>query len=583
MRRTRSGPRNVRGSCAVWLVAAALAIAAPAWGVEVTLCGSDTQPGPGTNFAQALVAGGTITFRCAPSVLRITQQHFLTTSVDIDGGNRIILDGDHRASMLLVTAPQVQVRLANITVRRVGMPRRPPLLNYIFAGVVEGQDVLRVSIYNSRIVDSYSPIRAGDGSVTVSDTVFDMNHDVAVQAANISLTRTTIQYTQGAPIIGVGGQVSLIDTQIFGNGRSVFDQCTLSIIRTPFTNNIATADGPVGAKGGGAVFTGCTTEIVNSNFTNNRSTNGGAIYVGKNAPHVTIRGSRFDGNIATVHGGAIAMEPLMGTERLLALQYVVLTGNRANLGGAVDLGEFIENNTALEAQGVTFSENTATARGGAVAGTNAAVRIARGVFVRNEAAVSGAAIALTRFAARTNIIANTLFVLNKSPGGTFVGDSTRLVNSTVLGSQGPGLKVFTTGPPSSPAAVIRLANTIVENNSGGNCTGGPTRFVNEGSNLQYPDTSCGTDIPVAAALLDGLYAPILGGPARAQGTDTVCASAPVQGRDVYGLRRPQADRCSIGAVEGDLAQLLRERRRREREPRPEWPLRKPDATTPSAR
>jgi len=427
-----------------------------------------------------------------------------------------------------------------------------------------------VLLHNTRIVGSHAPIRAGEGAVIAEDSDFDSNTETAIAARIIELTRVKIRQTAGSPMEAIGGTVTLTDSDISANGRSVFDQCQLSIVRTPFTANVAETDGPAGAKGGGALFTGCTTTIENSRFVNNRSSTGGAIYIGKNAPSVIIQGSRFEGNRATNNGGAIAMEPFDAVRRTLELVYITFKNNQAKMGGAIDLGEFLENDTLLDARGVTFTANAASSQGGAIAGTNAAVQIRRGLFLRNEAQWGGA-IWLHKRAVRPSVVANTLFALNKAPSGTFVGDSTRFVNVTMVGSEGPGIVVFPYGQNTGRA--LRLANTIVENNSGDNCRGGLPGIVDEGDNVQFPGTSCGATIREAVALLDTFYAPIIGGAARAQGNEATCAAAPVQGHDVYGEKRPQADRCSIGAVEGDVTQMLR-RRRLGREPGhiPEWPL-----------
>jgi predicted outer membrane repeat protein len=543
-----------RWLCALLCVAALTAPESGAAQTEVDRCGSDVEPG-GTNLGIALAAGGQITFRCGgAATIRITKQHSVTRSVDIDGGGQVTLDGNNQAAFLLVTGPtgpQVTVRLANLTIRRMAHPAGT------MAGVFQG---LRIVIVNSAISESNSPIVANT-QVAVENSTFDANRGVLINANNVDLTRTTIRSNGGPPLMTFGGRINIIDSTFDGNRGSIFlkgGNCSVNIVRTTFTNNRSTSL-DFETPGGGAFVTQCATEIENSKFLNNNtSANGGAIRMARDAPRVSIRGSRFEGNTATGGGGAIAMDSLLAPRRVLALQYTILTGNKAKIGAAISLGEAIENDTRLEGNGVTFTGNAASDRGGAIAGTNASVIMLRGVFRRNEAQ-SGAAIWLNTLGDRASVIANTLFALNKAPGGTFVGNLTRFANTTMVGSEGPGLVQFPAFTGTNPARAIRLANSIVENNSGGNCRPGASGVVDEGSNLQFPGTTCGAGIPVAAAVLDTFYAPIIGGAARARGNDKVCAADPVHGHDLYGEKRPQTDRCSIGAVEGDLERLMRRR------------------------
>lgn len=564
MRNIRKGARSKRlrrWLCAV-LCAGALGLPAGAAAeepalTEVDRCGSDVEPG-GTNLATALVRGGRITFRCGgPATIRITRQHAPTRSVDIDGGNQITLDGNNETALLLVTGPtglSVTVRLANLTIRRMAHPAGT------MAGVFQG---VQLAVVNSHISESQSPIIVSR-QLLIEGSTFESNRGVLINGNDVDLVRTTIRSNSGPPLLGFGGVVTIADSLFEGNVRSILlarsgTNCSLRIVRTRFVNNRSTAPDLQTPPGGGAFLTRCRTEIDNGIFSGNSTSGpGGAILIGAEAPEVIIRGSRFEDNSAAEGGGAIAIAPALSPRRLLKLQYTILSRNRAKMGGAVFTGQSPENDLVLEGQGVTFADNVASVAGGAIAGWNTTLRMSRGVFRHNEASMGGA-VWLNMLAARESQIVNTLFVLNKSPGGTFVGNTTRFTNTTVVGSKGPGLVQAPAFTGNDPARGLRLANSIVENNSGGNCRPGRAGIVDDGSNLQFPDTSCGAGIKVAAALLDTFYAPIVGGPARAQGNDALCQGADVQARDLYGEKRPKSDRCSIGAVEGDLERLLKQR------------------------
>jgi predicted outer membrane repeat protein len=547
----RSGrrPATSRALCVV-LLFSALCLAereARAQNQVVNRCASDVEPG-GVNLAGALAAGGRITFNCGgPATITITRQHSITRSIDVDGANQITLDGNGQTPFLSADAPDAAVRLANVTVRRMFSTNQ--------SGVLGGQGRGRISIVNSRILESELPI-AVSGPVTIEDSVFEGNRNAVIGAASVTIARSRFRANDAIPIFSRTGRVEIVDSVFEGNRTgSVFRGCTgVSVVRTSFVDNAKMDTGP--DTGGGAFTTGCPTDVVNGTFTGNTSqSNGGAVRVLNTAVRVSFRGSRFSGNQAVLGGGAVSVQPPGPTPLAIVLRQTIFSGNAAQNGGALhfeESGGGVAPNARLEGQAVTFSANRAADRGGAIGGKPAVVNLTRGVFVRNEAQ-AGAAVWIDTPLNAQSAFVNSLFVLNQAPQGTFNGRSTQFINSTVLGSVGPGLALL---PAGGPAQAIQLTNTIVENNSGGNCPVDPGRVVDGGANLQFPGTSCGPGIPVAPALLDSFYAPLVGGPARAGGRDDVCRGAAVQGVDVYGTRRPQADHCSIGAVEGDMDRTI---------------------------
>ncbi len=517
-------------------------------GLEVDQCASDVAP-VGINLATALAAGGKITFRCAAgTTLRITKLHSVNRSVEIDGGGQVTLDGNSQASFLDAATSNLVVHLSNLTLRRLGSSSSTS------NGVARAD---RIIIENTRVLDSQSPIQAR-AFVSIENSEFDGNRGVVIQAPFVEMTGSKIRKTHGVPILGFGGLVNISDSEFEGNGRSVFQNCTLRIARTSFRNNTTELSADI-LRPGAALTTGCATEISKSTFSGNKSaTHAGAINIERGATFVVIEGCSFDGNSARHHGGAISFEPADQVSQVVQIKFSRFNGNKAETGGAVDIGEFPDSKVTLFMLGVTFIGNVASDNGGAIAGTDGILFLLRSVFKRNEAK-SGGAIWHNVLASRPNnpdVIANSLFVLNRSAGGVFNGNTARFLNSTIVGSNGPGLVAFPDAADGDTAKAIHLANTIVENSSGANCKGKPTSFVDQGSNLQFPGTTCGDRVLVAASTLDTFYAPMVGGPARARGDNTVCKSIAVQGHDLYGEKRPQSDQCSIGAVEGDLDRII---------------------------
>jgi hypothetical protein len=103
---------------------------------------------------------------------------------------------------------------------------------------------------------------------------------------------------------------------------------------------------------------------------------------------------------------------------------------------------------------------------------------------------------------------------------------------------------------------LRATNSVVANNAEQNCQfAGAGALDNGGWNVQFPGNSCG-GIPVADPMLDDFYVPAPQSPLQNAGSNAVCLVAPVFARDVYGQQRPRATNCTVGAVEGDIAQLL---------------------------
>src|SRR5262249_24555989 len=91
-------PAHGRAALKFLLIAGLLLIAVPNHPSRaradalVTLCGSDDQVGPGTNFSAAIASGGTIGFNCpGHPALQITHVHVINRPTTIDGGDAVSL------------------------------------------------------------------------------------------------------------------------------------------------------------------------------------------------------------------------------------------------------------------------------------------------------------------------------------------------------------------------------------------------------------------------------------------------------------------------------------------------------------
>ncbi|MEO5888231.1 MAG: choice-of-anchor Q domain-containing protein [Anaerolineales bacterium] len=126
-------------------------------------------------------------------------------------------------------------------------------------------------------------------------------------------------------------------------------------------------------------------------------------------------------------------------------------------------------------------------------------------------------------------------------GGIWNAGTATIVNVTIADNSAPtGLGGGIGG------AALTLTNTIVANNTGGNCTA--TMTITGSNNLQFPGTTCAGAIttadPMLGPLTNGVYPLLPGSPAIDTGTNTGCPPT-----DELGTTRPQGAACDIGAFE----------------------------------
>ncbi len=536
----------IRNAPCLALLAAFLPAALHADAV-INLCTADNEPVAGVDLSRAIAAGGRVTFSCpAGSVIIITAPHAISRNTQIDGSGSVTLDARGATAMFSLGAGSLSLTLNGLTMRG-GIPKAG-----VPGGVASGQGTLVVN--NSTITGNTAPINLSGGEAVITATNFVNDVGPAIQAPSISLTNSKIQGVSGNPMVSSGGRVTIDHSVVSGGGGSVFDRCTLSIAGSQFM-----------ASSSSAVTSGCDTYISTSKFLNNHGANGGGLYVTKGASGLSISGSTFSGNVASAQGGAIAFEPSTVTPRSLQLSAVTFEGNAAQDGGAINLGSFLENNNKLEGRALSFSSNTASKSGGAIAGTNAQLVLARVLFVNNTAGRSGGAIESLVYGIRPSIIANSIFSGNGAPGGSALhGSSIQFINVTIANNLGgPALSSFWPSPVlANPETyrLITLHNVAFSKNAGGGCDTGPAKalFLDAGQNLQFPAAGCAASIPVADPAFDAMFAPAWHGPASGSGDLAACMASPVGGVDLFGRHRPQGRNCAIGAVEGDLQSAVQQ-------------------------
>ena len=524
----------------------------------VTLFHDVDESGSGTNLRQAIAATpdqnsliNTITFQCGgPATISFTiggpLEIFQATS--IDGGSSVALTSaipSSRNSLFVVANPGSFLYLNNLTLSHTNTDHPiciPPVT--CPSTVINGQGITQLN--NVTIEDSYSPLSVTSGTLTISQSRFTGNSGTVVDIGDgvtTTVVGSSFQNNSDATPMVARGVVSITGSQFVGNGSASFfpGACQLSIDGSEFRNN---SDAAL------QINCGATT-ISNSLFANNSAARvGGAIRFFAGARQIELRADRFLSNSAPAGGGALWLAPPENGDIAILIDFSIFKGNRSgNLGGAVDIEKSADlSKTIVRLRRASFSRNTADRSGGAIAASDAQLLASQTVFADNSAKQQGGAVALNNARPLHSVLANSLFVRNSAPnGGAFSGDDSDFINSTVDSNAGVAIANAASHPP----VHIKLANTIVSNNSQGGC--GPAGLFDDGRrNLQFPSADCGASIDVANPHLDSMYIPLPKSPPSGAGDMTVCMHQPVDGRDIYGSARGSSGTCAIGAAENLL-------------------------------
>jgi len=516
----------------------------------VTVCSHNVEPGDARmDLAEAVKIGGRVTFGCA-GVIAFTSALALTKDVEIDGEGKITLDGQGERMFGLGSsiAPHVNfknIRIENAGTGSAGLP----------GSVVSGEGFVSFQD-NTSISKSVKPVWILAGSASFQNTRLAENTGpvVIVSEGELEISRNTTFTDSVGQSLATGPtvHVRILDTQFFRNGGADFGgskatSCEVVITNAWFANNTV-------AENGGALTTRCKLTMEDTQFENNvAGLEGGAVYLGIGAS-ATMNKVRFRGNRASGSGGAIAAVWNVSQQGGLRIRHGRFDSNAtAKAGGAIYTGEA----SLLDIGSSTFIGNSAPNAGGAIYVRQSALTVSNSLFLKNHTDSTGGAIASLCMPTKGGRIANTIVTENTAAnGGAFYGTHTTFLNATLTAN---GDIPVQQGVACSDSSAIAFANTIIDGGLNGACAGGDaTRiFKDLGHNLQFPGQTCGATITSAMPLLGMFLAPFVPfSPASGNGDNTVCMAPPINGRDIYGAHRPQGAVCSMGAVEGDLSQLV---------------------------
>lgn len=232
-------------------------------------------------------------------------------------------------------------------------------------------------------------IGMGSGKVYVTGYVFTSNKATtggAIRQVQADVEKALVEIN--------GSQFSSnIATE---EGGAIYNVGPMSIENATFTSNQSS-----GASGGAIYNDEATTSIVSSEFESNTSgTYGGAIHNLGSTSAMTVVNTKFKSNTSTAQGGAIAntstgklyLYAVSSEHGVTETTKAIFETNTANNETSGYGGGAIYNNAGVfTINGYTFTDNTASADGGAIC-TRSAATIENTTFSKNTSTLTGGAI-----------------------------------------------------------------------------------------------------------------------------------------------------------------------------------------------
>ncbi len=289
---------------------------------------------------------------------------------------------------------------------------------------------------------------------------------------------------------------------ILAPGGGAWQATSLVVVDCEFTNNHAVTEAQ--DSGGGAIYAIGLDRLVLADcvFEGNTGSNGGAVY-SLGSREVIITDSTFLGNTATGddgnpgnggNGGALGVD---GAARTVRVCGTFFRNNTANAYGAGFFSVMYDDSSLTEFVGCSFEGNlnptTDQFAGGAyIQGGPFSVRDT--LFQANEANGVGA---LFLGPAATGDLTNCTFTQNiarEALAGAISVNTDRpveMVNCTIVDNHAPGEFAFAAGINVGEDNELRIRNTILAGNTGGNVWN-PWNIrrtvLDGGGNLQWPET-----------------------------------------------------------------------------------------------
>ena len=431
----------------------------------------------------------------------------------------------------------------------------------------DGVCTLREAIIAANI-DARSGTRAGEcaaGSSGVDSISFASNYTITI-GSQLPFVTTAMTITgKGAAntIIQAADAPNVATWRVFrvtgptqAEPHSPLGDLTLDGVTVRHGNCYGSTCNAVGGvfpdSGGGILSTGTLT-VTNSIISGNRGYAAGGIF---STGTLTVTNSTISGNVAFDGGGIYDVGTLTVTNSTITGNSAVGSDVGGNGGG---IYHNINSSPAM-VMNSTITGNSANRYGAGIA--NLSNMTVKDSTISGNSASEGGGISNVGFGFMT--ITNSTISGNSANGyGAGIANLRNMMvtNSTISGNSaniGGGISISP-----NPGLHITLQNTIVANNSGGNCErGGGAVIINSGYNLDSGSTcgwgssnsSLSNTNPLLGALADNggptkTMKLLSGSPAIDAGNASICSSSPVNGKDQRGVIRPLGAGCDIGAYE----------------------------------
>lgn len=352
--------------------------------------------------------GGTLTFDCGPNLhtIALTTQIFLSDDSTIDGGARIIIDGQNLTRLFQVGGEGSRVTLANLRMTR-GFAAND------FGGAVLVQPGAHLIISNGLIASSRAGLSGGAIAV--------------FPGASLEINGATIQGNRARDggAIASSGPTLVENAEFLDNVAEIDQGGALQIWTTTLTMTNVLVQGNSGRQGGGLLQRGGTSTLTDVQFRNNQASNeGGGFHLYEAGVSEMIR-VHFTGNSATSRGGGLFVAhgdpleaPLYGTNRARLFRSSLSMNTTPGRGGGIASG-ILPNQ--LIGGGVVVLDETNVSANDAALGGGLAIEgplIASGSTIEQNTGIDGAGLHVDNDAGRPLLVLDDVQLLGNVASGS---------------------------------------------------------------------------------------------------------------------------------------------------------------------
>ncbi len=338
----------------------------------------------------------------------------------------------------------------------------------------------------------------GTGTVTVTDSTIGGSTATSGNTASggsgggiyndstgaVAVTGSTISnnsaYGGGGINNNSTGIVTVTDSTISGNsvttgvgGGINNNNGTVTVTDSTIGGSTATSGNTAsGGYGGGIYNYSGTVTVKDSTISGNSTTYGGGI---DNSGTMTVKDSTISGN-STTYGGGIDNNGTM------TVTDSTISGNSTTYGGGID------NNTgSMNVTDSTISGNTSNSYGGGIYNDTYTVNVTDSTISGNTATFGGG---IYNYSGAIDVTDSTISGNSATSGGSGGGiynysSTIDVTDSTISGNSATG-----GGGGIYSYSSVYMAGSILDNATGGNCSGYLSRFTDDGYNLSS-DNTCG--------------------------------------------------------------------------------------------